>query len=235
VTGMVILQKALQAAGKVLGAGKAATGQKATGQHAKEPLGLIEPRAVLRREMKDMTVIRVAQKGPALRSLLKRMGLKGHLAPVGHHAADVQTPVGVSVVHHPVITRHAGQVLLCLFEMGHAIGGRAGASQGPGHLAGGYGQSIDQHARAVANVCMVASLATARLGRLGGGCACEHVHAGFLVAADQHTVLLGGHKRFGIPLTDMVGFDIKVLIVAVEPVRTLVGFEINVLKETPEA
>ena len=56
VTGIVIFQKALQAAVKVLGTGKTATGQKATGQHAKKQLGLIEPRAVFRREMKDMAV-----------------------------------------------------------------------------------------------------------------------------------------------------------------------------------
>ena len=79
--------------------------------------------------MKDMTVAGVAQKGPALWSLFELMGLKGHRAPVGHQAADVQTPVGVQVVHHPVITRHAGQALIRLLEMGHEIGGGAGASR----------------------------------------------------------------------------------------------------------
>ena len=119
--------------------------------------------------------------------------------------------------------------------MGHEIGGLAGASHGPGNLAGGYCQRIDQHARAVADVLMFTSFATARLGRFGGGFALEHLHASFFVAADHQTVLLVGRKRFGIQLADIVGFDIKVLIVAVEPVRTLVGFEINVLKDTPDA
>jgi hypothetical protein len=47
VTGIVVLQKPLQTADKVFGTAKAATDQKATVQHAKEQLGLIEPRARL--------------------------------------------------------------------------------------------------------------------------------------------------------------------------------------------
>ena len=95
VTGIVVLQKPLQTADKVFGTAKAATDQKATVQHAKEQLGLIEPRAMFRREMKDMPVAWIAQKGPALRSRFERVGGKGHLAPSGHQAADGQTPVGV--------------------------------------------------------------------------------------------------------------------------------------------
>src|SRR3989442_7412614 len=92
VTGIVIFQKALQAALKVLGTRKAATGQKATMQHAKEQLGLIEPRAVFRREMKDMAVALIASKGPALRSPFETFWLKRHLGPARHQAADVHTP-----------------------------------------------------------------------------------------------------------------------------------------------
>ena len=190
---------------------------------------------MLRRAMQDMAMSGVAQKGPALWSLLQCMGLKGHCAPVGHQAADVQTPMGIQVVHHPVITRHAGQVVIRLFEMGYEIGGGAGRPDAPRNLAGGDSQRIDQYACTMTNVCMFASLATARRGRFGGGFTFEHLHAGFLVTADQQTVLLVGGKRVGIQLTDSVGFDLKVLIVAVEPVRTLVGFEINVVQDTPDA
>src|SRR6266849_606397 len=108
VTGIVILQKALQAAYKVRGTGKTATGQKATLQDPKEQRGLMEPRAVFRCKMKDMAVAGIAQESPALRSLCERVGLKRHLAPARDQAANVQTPVGIYVVHHPVITRHAG-------------------------------------------------------------------------------------------------------------------------------
>jgi len=95
VTGVVISQKALQSACKVLGAGKAATGQKATLQHTEEQLDLIEPGAVFRGEMKHMAVAGIAQKRPALGSLFELVGLKRHLAPSGHQATDIQTLVGV--------------------------------------------------------------------------------------------------------------------------------------------
>jgi hypothetical protein len=50
VTGIIVLQKALQLDDKYLDAGKAAMGQKATMQDSKEQLSLIEPRAVFWRK-----------------------------------------------------------------------------------------------------------------------------------------------------------------------------------------
>src|SRR5260370_1346168 len=94
-TRRIMRQNPLQSADKVFGTAKAATDQKATVKHAKEQLGLIEPRAMFRREMKDMPVAWIAQKGPALRSLCELLGLKRHVAPASHQAADIQTPVGV--------------------------------------------------------------------------------------------------------------------------------------------
>src|SRR5882724_3109274 len=91
VTGIVVLQTAL----KVLGAAKAATGQKAAVQDPKKQLGLVEPRAVFRRKMKDMSVAGIAQKGPALRPLFQLLRFKRELAPPSHYAADVQTPMGI--------------------------------------------------------------------------------------------------------------------------------------------
>ena len=64
---IVIVQKALSLTLKVLDATKAAAGQKTTLQCAKEPFGLIEPRAMLRGEMKDMSMAGVTPP-PALRT-----------------------------------------------------------------------------------------------------------------------------------------------------------------------
>jgi hypothetical protein len=83
-TRVIVFQKALQTAFKVLRAGKTAPRQKAAMQDPEEQFGLIEPRAMFRREMKDMAVGGITQKGPALSSLLQFCGLKGHLAPPRH-------------------------------------------------------------------------------------------------------------------------------------------------------
>jgi hypothetical protein len=56
----------------------------------------------------------------------------------------------------------------------------------------------------------------------------------FFIAANQQPALLVGVKRFGVKLANGLGLGIKVLIVAVQPVLTLVGLEINVLKDTPD-
>src|SRR5260370_23390243 len=92
VTGIVVLQKPLQTADKVFGTAKAATDQKATVQHAKEQLGLIEPRAMFRREMKDMPVTCNAQKSPAVGSLLELLRLKMPAATAGHQPDDIHNP-----------------------------------------------------------------------------------------------------------------------------------------------
>src|SRR5437870_13576255 len=106
VTDIIIFQKALQSAVKVLGTGKTPTGQKATVQDTKKQLSLVEPRAVFGRAMKDMAVAWITQEGTALHTCFELLRFKGYLAPPSHQAADVQTPVGVQVVHDPIITLH---------------------------------------------------------------------------------------------------------------------------------
>ena len=118
--------------------------------------------------------------------------------------------------------------------MGHEISGRAGGPNGPGNLAGGHRQSIDQHPRAMADVLMLASLAPARLGGFGGGFALQHLHARLFIAADHQATLVIGLKRLGVQVADVAGLGIKVLIVAIEPVLTLVRLEIDVVQDTPD-
>ena len=87
----------------------------------------------------------------------------------------------------------------------------------------------------MADVLMLAPLPPPRLGGFGGGFALEDLHARFFIAADHQTPVLVGVERLSVQLADGVGFGIKVLIVAVEPVLALVRFEINVVEDTPDA
>jgi len=73
------------------------------------------------------------------------------------------------------------------------------------------------------------------LGRFGGGLALEHLPAGFFLAADQQTALLGGRQRLGAQLADGVSFGLKVLVVAIEPILTFVGLKIDILQDAPDA
>src|SRR5438270_14068207 len=113
--------------------------------------------------MKDMAVAWMTQEGTALHTCFELLGFKGYLAPPSHQAADVQTPVGVQVVHDPVITLHAWQVLIRPLEMRHEIGGLPGGPDGPSDVARGHRQGVDQHPRAMADVLMFTPFASARL------------------------------------------------------------------------
>src|SRR6266566_1438136 len=185
--------------------------------------------------MKDMTVAWITEKGSPLPTLFERVGLKGSLTPPCHQAADVQTPVGVQVVHHPIIALHTWQAVISLCEMHHEIRRLAGGTHGPGQLACGHRQRVDEDARTVAAVCMFASLTPAGLGGLGRSFALKHLHTSFFVAAHYQTTVLVGLKRLDVKLAHSVGFGIKVLIVALQPVCTLMGLQIDVLQDTPDA
>ncbi len=119
--------------------------------------------------------------------------------------------------------------------MGHEIRGFASSSDRPSNLASRDRQGVDQNSRAVADVFMFTSLATSRLGRLGGCFAFANLHPGFFIAADEQPALLVGFKRFGVKLTNVLGLGIKVLIVAIQPVLTLVRLEIDLLQNSPDA
>ena len=73
------------------------------------------------------------------------------------------------------------------------------------------------------------------LGRGGRDFAFENLHASFFITANDHVALAVSVERLGIQLADRAGFRIEVFIGAVEPVRTLVGFEIDLMENTPDA
>src|SRR6185295_2736757 len=234
VTEMRVLQKALQAALKIRGVGKTPAGQKATVHDTKKQRSLVEPRAVFGREMKDMAVAGVGQKGPALPTFFELRRFKGPLAPPSHQAAHVQTPVRVQVVQDPIIPCHMWQDLIRPLEMRHEIGGLPGGPKGPSDVACGHGPGMDQYPRTMADVLMVTPFAPARLGRFGGGFALEHWHAGLFVAAHHQAAVLLRLDRLGVKLANHGGLGINVLVVAMQPVLTLVGLEVKIVQDTPE-
>ena len=234
-TPLGIVQNVHSSALKVLEAPKAATGQEAALQGAQAPLALVAPRAVLGGAMKAMTVAGSAQKRPALPPFFALVRGKGHRAPLRDSAPDVQAPVGLQVVQAPGVPVQAGAVLGRGGEMGHKIGGRARGPEGPGHRASGHGQRLDQGARAMAQGLLLAALAPTRLRRPGGGFALQHLHAGWCITAAAQAAVRVGLKRFDVQLTQGVGLGIHGFIVAVPPVGTRMGLEIDRGQATPAA
>jgi hypothetical protein len=143
--------------------------------------------------------------------------------------------VGVQIIHDPIITLHAGEVLIRLVEVGNKICGCACRPQAPGDVPGGHGQRVDEHARAMANVLVFTTLALPRLGRLRRRCALQHLHTGLFIAADQQPALLVGLQGFHIQLANGLRLGIKVLVMTVEPVCTFMRLEIDLVQDTPDA
>src|SRR4029453_9157514 len=110
--------------------------------------------------------------------------------------------------------------------MGDEVKDLPGGPDGPSDLSGGHDQRVDQHAGTVAYVLMLAAFTFAGLGRFGGGGVLEHLHASFFIAADHQAALLIRPERLDVELANGVGFRRERLVVAIEPIRTLVRLQI---------
>src|SRR5437016_4403796 len=75
----------------------------------------------------------------------------------------------------------------------------------------------------------------ARVHRLGGGAALQHLPTCLFIGADDQAALLGEAQRLDRELTDIMGLGLEVWIVAVEPVHAPMRREVCLLQDAPEA
>ena len=66
---------------------------------------------------------------------LQILGEKGDRTPLGHEPADLQTPVGIEIIHHPIVALHRGQLVDDVGEMGSPIRTGTGLAQIPHEVA----------------------------------------------------------------------------------------------------
>src|SRR5258707_9889284 len=87
----------------------------------------------------------------------------------------------------------------------------------------------------MADVLVFAFFWLARLHRLGGVAALQHLHTRLFIGADDHASLLVEAQRLDIELTDSMRFGLEVWIMAVEPVHAPMRLEVCLLQDAPEA
>src|SRR6266702_4153197 len=92
--------------------------------------------------MKHVMMTWITQKCPTLGTRFERFRVKRYLAPARHQTTDSQTPVGVQVVHDPIISLHLRQALIRLLEMSNKVGCLTGSTDRPGKLPGCHGGCI---------------------------------------------------------------------------------------------
>ena len=144
---------------------------------------------MFRRKMKDMLMGLITQECPPLHPSAQVLGHKGHVAPVGDQTADLKAPVGIEIIHYPVVTLHSRQLLDDVGQMGGKIATGTRLAQIPHHVTGWHDKRGDQRPYPMPDVLMLTFLWLARFHGLRGVLALQNLHAGFFIGADHHTAL----------------------------------------------
>src|SRR5207249_8969299 len=58
-----------------------------------------------------MLMGRIAQESAPLHTSAQVLRHKGHLAPLGDQTADREAPMGIEIIHHPIVALHSGELL----------------------------------------------------------------------------------------------------------------------------
>src|SRR5215510_6874162 len=77
---------------------------------------------MFRRKVEHMLMARITQERPPLRASTQGLGNKGHLAPPSDQTAEFEAPVGMEIIHYPVVAPHIWQLLDDMGQMGGKIG-----------------------------------------------------------------------------------------------------------------
>jgi hypothetical protein len=189
---------------------------------------------MLGRKMEDMLMGRIAQERASLHAALQSLGAVWNVTPLGDEPADRKAPVGMKIIHHPIIALHRRQLLHDVCEMGGPIRTGAGLPKMPHELARRDDEGGQERACPMADVLVLAFFRLARLHRLGRVRALENLPPSLFVGADHDTPLLGETERLDIELTHVVRFGFEVGIVAIEPVHTPMRLEVGLLQDTPQ-
>ena len=164
---VVVVQELPQSRLEVLSRTKVALCKEPATENPEPKFDLIEPTAVLGREMEHVLVRWVAQKRSPFLAAPQRLCVQRDIAPLGDQRAYRQAPVRVEVVQNPMVTVHFGEVIGGVAKMGDEIVTGSRRAQIPRHLSRRHGERREQSTGAMTDVLILASPSFPRLGLLG--------------------------------------------------------------------
>ena len=188
--GIVIVQIRCQTAYELLGGGEVAAFEETTSQGAEPQFDLVEPRAVLGREVEDVLVICISQEGAALLASVQVLLVERQAVEFRQEFANLQAPMSVQVVEDPMEALVFAILRGDMGQVGGEVNAGASDAQVPHDLAGGDDERGDQATGTVADVFMLAFFGFAWLGQNRGVFSLEDLHAGFFVGADDQLAVL---------------------------------------------
>ena len=187
--GVIDLKIVTQTGFKVLGGTEVAPFQKTPRQDAKPQLHLVEPGAMFGRKVEHMLMAWIAQERPPLHSAAQVPGNKGHLAPLGDQTADREAPMGIEIIHHPVVALHSGELLNDSGQMRGEVRTGTRLAQIPDDLTRSDDKRGDQGPYPMTDVLVLAFLRFPRGNGLCGVFALQNLHAGLFIGANDYTPL----------------------------------------------
>ena len=217
----------------IVGRGKITACEQPPGADAKPQRHVMEPGPLLGREVEDRRRGRIAQERAALHAALQGFGAVGDVAPVGDEPADLPAPVGMEIVHHPIIALQRRQLLHDMGEMGGPISTGAGLPEMPPQLARWDDEGGQECARTMADVLVFTLFRCARLPGWGRVRALENLPPGLFVGTAHEAPVLRETERVHRALTDIGCFGGKIGIVAMQPVHTPMWREGGLLQNPP--
>ncbi len=100
--GVVIVQVGGESRDEFRRRSEVASFQEATSQGAEPKFDLVEPRAVLGREMKNVLVFGIRQEGFPLRAGFQVFLVERQAVELGQEFANLQAPMGIQIVENPM-------------------------------------------------------------------------------------------------------------------------------------
>jgi hypothetical protein len=186
------------------------------------------------RKVAPRLMARLTQACPPLHTSAEVVDNQGPLTPLGNHTADLEAPVGVEVIHHPVVTGHGWPLLDNIAPMGGDIGTGARLAQMPPDWPRRHDKRGEQRSCPMTDIRMLAFFRFAWCHRLRGVCALQPLPTGLCIAADAQTPLRQETQGVEIEGTHSVRFGLKVWVVAVQPIHATRWFEVRFLQQAPE-
>jgi hypothetical protein len=188
---------------------------------------------MFRGKVKDMLMGRITQECAPLHASASRLGNRGQITPCGDQATDVQAPMRIEIIDHPIIALHVRQLLDHVRQMCSEIRTGPRGAEIPHDLPRWDDKGGQQHARAMPNVFLLAFFGLAGLHQLGGIFALQNLHTGLFVRANHEATVLKKRQGVDIEVTDILCLGLERVVMTLKPVHAPMGFEVCVVEHPP--
>jgi hypothetical protein len=187
VRGVGDLQRVRHAGCTSLGRIAIAALEKTPRHDTQPPCHLVEPCAVWGGQVEPMRRGRIAQERAPLCPSAPRLGHARHTAPLGDQTADLEAPVGLEILHPPVVALHLWPWVPPMGQRPGTIGAGARLAQMPDDLTRCHDKRGDQCPSSMPDGLVLAFFRFAGCPGLCGVCALQNLPPRLCIAANDHT------------------------------------------------